>query len=133
MDIEQMLGVDTSNPAYQRASALVESDRELIRDLVLAREDAGLSQSEVGARMGISQSAVARIESGRRDVRLSTLRRYANAVGASVRHFVTPQREAEAAAATVRGLRLVQRVEDPEVTWKRDVFRAPVGTRAAAR
>lgn len=117
MDIVEMLGVDPSSPEFRRARTLVESDRDLVRDLVLAREDAGLSQSEVGERMGISQSAVARIESGRRDLRMSTLRRYANAVGASVRHLVTPQREVEAAAATVRGLRLVDKVSDPEENW----------------
>ena len=41
----------------------------------------GLSQTEVAARMGTSQSAVARLESGEADVRLSTLDRYAAALG----------------------------------------------------
>jgi transcriptional regulator with XRE-family HTH domain len=41
----------------------------------------GLSQTEVAARMGTSQSAVARLESGDADVRLSTLERYAAALG----------------------------------------------------
>ena len=41
----------------------------------------GLSQAEVAGRMGTSQSAVARLEAGGADVRLSTLQRYAAAVG----------------------------------------------------
>ena len=45
------------------------------------RIDLGLSQTEVAARMGTSQSAVARLESGDADVRLSTLERYAAALG----------------------------------------------------
>ena len=57
---------------------------ELIRDLVIQRVVAGLSQTEVAARMGTSQSAVARLESGAVDVRASTLERYAAAVGGEI-------------------------------------------------
>jgi transcriptional regulator with XRE-family HTH domain len=56
----------------------------LIRDLVARRQAAGLSQTEVAARMGTSQSAVARLESGATDVRASTLERYAAAVGGEI-------------------------------------------------
>ena len=44
----------------------------------------GLSQTEVAVRMGTSQSAVARFESGEADVRLSTLERYASALGCTL-------------------------------------------------
>ena len=54
---------------------------ELVRELVGQRQAAGLSQTEVAARMGTSQSAVARLEAGTTDVRTSTLERYAAAVG----------------------------------------------------
>ncbi len=56
----------------------------LVRDLVAARQAAGLSQTEVGARMGTSQSAVARLEAGTSDVRASTLERYAAAVDSAI-------------------------------------------------
>jgi transcriptional regulator with XRE-family HTH domain len=56
----------------------------LIRDLVAQRVAAGLSQTEVAARMGTSQSAIARLESGATDVRASTLERYAAAVGGEI-------------------------------------------------
>lgn len=55
--------------------------RALTDELVARRLELGLSQTEVAARMGTSQSAVARLESGQADVRLSTLERYAAAVG----------------------------------------------------
>jgi transcriptional regulator with XRE-family HTH domain len=54
--------------------------RELTESLVARRMALGLSQTEVAARMGTSQSAVARIEAARSDVRLSTLERYAAAL-----------------------------------------------------
>ena len=56
----------------------------LVRELAAQRQVAGLSQTEVAARMGTSQSAVARLESGTSDVRASTLERYAAAVGGEI-------------------------------------------------
>jgi transcriptional regulator with XRE-family HTH domain len=54
--------------------------RALAETLVARRLSVGMSQTEVAARMGTSQSAVARLESGQADVRLSSLERYAAAV-----------------------------------------------------
>lgn len=67
--------------------------RDLIQELVSARLDSGLSQTEIAARMGTSQSAVARMESGDLDVRLSTLERYAAAIGRTVNWQVRPSEE----------------------------------------
>jgi predicted transcriptional regulator len=55
--------------------------RALADELVAQRLSLGLSQTEVAARMQTSQSAVARLESGDADVRLSTLERYAATLG----------------------------------------------------
>lgn len=65
--------------------------RELIDELVRARQENELSQTEIAARMGTSQSAVARLESGGLDARLSTLERYAAALGYTVQ--VRPSEE----------------------------------------
>ena len=58
--------------------------RRLVADLTEQRRSARLSQTEVAARMGTSQSAVARLESGDADVRVSTLERYAAAIGSQL-------------------------------------------------
>jgi len=58
--------------------------RQLVADLTEQRRWAGLSQTQVAARMGTSQSAVARLESGDADVRVSTLERYAAAIGSQL-------------------------------------------------
>jgi transcriptional regulator with XRE-family HTH domain len=63
---------------------MAEQRAGLVRDLAARRQAAGLSQTEVAARMGTSQSAVARLESGTTDVRASTLERYAAAVGGEI-------------------------------------------------
>lgn len=49
-----------------------------------AREAAGLTQDEVARRLKTKKSAISRIENHADDVRLSTLRKYADAVGANL-------------------------------------------------
>ncbi len=67
--------------AMRRMSA---DRRRLIAELAVQRQAARLSQTEVAARMGTSQSAVARLETGEADVRASTLERYAAAIGCQI-------------------------------------------------
>jgi DNA-binding XRE family transcriptional regulator len=64
--------------------------RALLDELVAHRRAAGLSQGEVAERMGTSQPAVARLEAGQVDARMSTMQRYAEAVGARLRLGVEP-------------------------------------------
>jgi transcriptional regulator with XRE-family HTH domain len=61
-----------------------EQRRQLVAELTAQRRSAGLSQTEVAVRMGTSQSAVARLETGEADVRVSTLERYAAAIGSQL-------------------------------------------------
>jgi HTH-type transcriptional regulator / antitoxin HipB len=49
-----------------------------------ARESAGLTQEELARRLQTKKSAISRIENHADDVRLSTLRRYADAIGANL-------------------------------------------------
>lgn len=77
-------------------SAMAEDPLELIGRLSDLRRRRGLSQTEVAARMGTSQSALARLESGRADVRVSTLARYAAALDTDIGYAVRdrlPDRE----------------------------------------
>ena len=70
--------------ADEQAARMAEARGRLVRELAEQRQAAGLSQTEIAARMGTSQSAVARLESGPADVRASTLERYAAAVGSQI-------------------------------------------------
>jgi transcriptional regulator with XRE-family HTH domain len=65
-------------PGFQE---MAERRRRLLGELVAHRQALGLSQTEVAARMHTSQSAVARLEAQAADVRVSTLERYAAALG----------------------------------------------------
>ena len=67
-------------PTFPGFRELAARRQALVAGLVERRRELGLSQTDVAARMGTSQSAVARLESGGADVRLTTLERYAAAV-----------------------------------------------------
>jgi transcriptional regulator with XRE-family HTH domain len=57
----------------------------MLRELLLARQQAGLSQAEVAKRMGTKAPAVTRLETslseGKHSPTLATLKKYADAVG----------------------------------------------------
>ena len=58
---------------------------ELVRELIAARAKAGLTQEQVAESMGTTKSAVSRLEAvGRHSPSVSTLRKYAQAVGCEV-------------------------------------------------
>lgn len=53
----------------------------LLRGLIQARDAAGIPQAEVARRMGVPQPAIVRLEAGTHSPTLSTLTRYASAIG----------------------------------------------------
>ncbi|HEX5506798.1 MAG TPA: helix-turn-helix transcriptional regulator, partial [Thermomicrobiales bacterium] len=68
-------------PEFPKLLAAAMRERALMRALAAKRAERGLSQREVAAKMATSQAAVARLERAEGDPRLSTLGRYALAVG----------------------------------------------------
>ena len=71
-------------PALKREYDALEGEFALARELIVARGKAKLTQAEVARRMGTSQSAVARMESGRALPSTASLVKYARAVGRKV-------------------------------------------------
>lgn len=52
--------------------------------LQISREQAGMTQEEVARKLGTKKSAISRIENHAEDIRLSTLHKYAKALGKKV-------------------------------------------------
>jgi DNA-binding transcriptional regulator YiaG len=73
------------DPAFKAEYDKLEPEFALARELIGARAKAKLSQAQVAHRMGTSQSAVARMESGRKMPSTSSLQKYARAVGRELR------------------------------------------------
>ncbi len=71
------------DPQFRRELEALDPEFMLARELIKARTNAGMSQSEVAVRMGASQPTVARLESGHKPS-LRTLERYAAAIGMKV-------------------------------------------------
>jgi len=71
-------------PKVKAAYDALEEEFALASELIGARARAKLSQEEVARRMGTSQSAVARMESGRSLPSTTSLVKYAKAVGHKV-------------------------------------------------
>lgn len=61
----------------------LEDEFTLLDEFLKARSQAGVTQAELAARIGTTQSAIARLESGkgRHSPSLSTLKKYADALG----------------------------------------------------
>ncbi|MFD2025055.1 helix-turn-helix domain-containing protein [Promicromonospora aerolata] len=77
-----------ASPETVLAEALAQEDQHLLHTLVMRRRALGLSQSAVAERMGVSQAAISLFERAGNDPHLSTVRRYARALGVVVRHRV---------------------------------------------
>lgn len=54
---------------------------QVVKTLVTARHSAGLTQKQVAGLMGCHTSFVQQLETSNRDLRLSSVERYANALG----------------------------------------------------
>ena len=74
-----------ADPEVKAAYDALGPEYKLIAELLRARKKSGLTQAEVAARMGTTNTVVARLEAGggskRHSPSLTTLRRYAKAVG----------------------------------------------------
>jgi predicted transcriptional regulator len=82
----------TPSSMFPGFEAFADDASEVVDALVRRRQRLGLSQTTVAARMGTSQSAVARLEAGHGDPRVSTLSRYAAALDTSVSFAVAEDR-----------------------------------------
>jgi ribosome-binding protein aMBF1 (putative translation factor) len=79
--LSEMMDARTAkNAQFPRLVDEAEARRAIARRLTKKREQRGLSQTIVAARMGTSPSVVSKLEAGG-DVKLSTLQRYYSAIG----------------------------------------------------
>jgi ribosome-binding protein aMBF1 (putative translation factor) len=84
---EELLRSPT-DPVSRLASANANADIALILALRNARREAGLSHEDVAMKLGVTADAVREVESLSAEHNLSTLRRYALAIGVRVTHHV---------------------------------------------
>lgn len=81
------------NPEFRAAYDSLEEEFALAQALIKARADANMTQEQVAAKMGTTQTAVARLESGRSMPSTRTLQRYAKATGTKLRVSFEPEKD----------------------------------------
>ena len=72
------------DPEFKKEYDSLQDEFNAILSLIEARNNANLTQAQVAEKMGISQSAVARIESGAWNIKYKTFFNYLKACGKKV-------------------------------------------------
>lgn len=89
-ELFELLGLDPDSPHMRAAVEDDASLAQLMRCLYELRRRANLTQAEVAERMGTTQSAVSDLERTAVDPHVTTLQRYARAVGAALKLVAVP-------------------------------------------
>jgi len=91
---EEFLREELKDEEFRKGYEALAPTYALIRELLLARQQAGMTQEAVAERIGTTKSAVSRLESAGKHVpSLSTLRKYAEAVGCELEIKLTPKKQ----------------------------------------
>lgn len=92
-DHKAFLAKAATRKGFTEAYEALELEYQVVGQLLKARTKAGLTQDAVAERMGTTKSAISRLESaGKHAPSLSTLKRYAEAVGCELQVKLVPQR-----------------------------------------
>ena len=82
-DLKQFKARALSRPDVRNEYEKLAEEFDFLDEILKARAAAGLTQADVAARIGTTQSAIARLESpaGKHSPSIATLQRYASALG----------------------------------------------------
>src|ERR1035437_2327848 len=80
-ELDEFIAESNANPVFAAALDQARRRRQILHELADRRKAAGLTRTVVAGRMGTSEAAVARLESGTTDPRWSSVERFAAAVG----------------------------------------------------
>lgn len=90
-DHEKFIEKALKRKGFGEAYAALADEYALARELLAARSRAGLTQEEVAESMGTTKSAVSRLEAvGRHSPSVTTLKKYARAVGCEIEIRLIP-------------------------------------------
>jgi len=91
-DHEAFLNKARKHQGFSEAYDNLEEEYMLVREMLSARSESGLTQEAVAKLMGTTKSAVSRLESaGKHAPSITTLKRYAKAVGCDLQIKLVPK------------------------------------------
>ncbi len=100
--IESLKSRWLKDPEFRKAYDALENEFAIARELVRARARAGLTQAELARQMKTTQSAIARMESGKSFPSLSTLARFSEATGEKLTVVLEPRKKSNQGAGAAR-------------------------------
>lgn len=89
-ELDEFIAEASTDSAFAVALDQARRRREVLSELARHRKAAGLTRTAVASRMGTSEAAVARLESGSTDPRWSSVQRFAEAIGVELDITVRP-------------------------------------------
>ncbi len=80
-DFERYLEKQLKNPDFKKEYEALQPENEILKAIITARSELGLTQAELSEKTGINQADISRIENGNGNPSLRTLKRLASAMG----------------------------------------------------
>ncbi len=100
--LDEMIAEFTeANPAFPRLLQAAERRRALLHTLAEQRRRRKLSQTKIAAAMNTSQPTLARLETTAADTKLSTIERFADALGYSIEYHLVPAKTSKSRTGVV--------------------------------
>lgn len=84
-DFEKSLNNRLQNPGFEKEWNSLQLEYQIQSELLKARTDTHMTQSELAAKSGVRQSNISRIENGNALPKLDTLAALASAMGKKIR------------------------------------------------
>lgn len=89
--MDWFVGQLSANVAFHQQVEETLNAMRLEQDLIALRESQGVSQAQLATALGVSQPAIAKLESGKaKNIELKTLVRAVSALGGTVKIQITP-------------------------------------------
>jgi predicted transcriptional regulator len=80
-DFTRYLNQQLDNPEFKKEWDALQPGRDMVKAMIKARTDAGLTQKELASKTGVQQSNISRIEQGTYNPSVKLLQRLAQGMG----------------------------------------------------
>ena len=91
-DLQELKSELMQDPDFKREYEALQPEMDITRAILDARINAGLTQSELSERSGISQADISRLEKGTRNPSVALLKRLAEAMDSNLRIEFVPKK-----------------------------------------
>ena len=91
-DLQKLTNELMQDPEFKKEYEAIQPKVDITRAILDARIQAGLTQSQLSERSGISQADISRLENGTRNPSLALLKRLAEAMDSTLRIEFVPKK-----------------------------------------